>query len=208
MSWIDLSAVDQAVLQSDPFDFIVAPGFIPADRLRSINRHYPAIESAANFPLKNLRYGPNFSLFLDALLSPALANRIGLKFGVNLSNCPTTVTVRKYCERSDGNIHTDHRSKLITVLVYFNESWPHETGKLRLLRSASDIEDYGAEVEPNGGALLAFRRTPHSWHGHKQFVGERRMLQLNFLSTGLSSILSQRFDRFTTHFHKRVLGIR
>ena len=79
--------------------------------------------------------------------------------------------MRKFCESSDGNIHTDHKSKVITVLVYFNTDWDEQAGQLRLLRSRTDIEDYAAEVPPAGGTLLAFRRTRNSWHGHKRFVG-------------------------------------
>jgi len=114
------------------------------------------------------------------------------------------------CERTDGNIHTDHASKIITVLVYFNEEWGSEGvgGCLRMLRSSADIEDYTAEVKPLGGTLLAFRRTDHSWHGHKQFVGERRMLQYNFLSNAMLARISQKVSRASTHFGKRVLGLR
>ena len=118
------------------------------------------------------------------------------------------MTVRKYCERTDGHIHRDHPSKIITMLVYFNEEWDSDGGCLRMLCSPSDLEDYTAEVKPLGGTLLAFRRTNHSWHGHKQFVGERRMLQYNFLSTGKLARVNQKLSRAATHFGKRVLGLR
>jgi hypothetical protein len=77
-----------------------------------------------------------------------------------------------------------------------------------MLRSPSNLEDYTAEVKPMGGTLLAFRRTDHSWHGHKQFVGERRMLQYNFLAAGRLPRMMQKLSRVTTHFGKRVLGLR
>ena len=73
---------------------------------------------------------------------------------------------------------------MITVLFYFNQHWPHAGGRLRLLRSATDMEDYAAESVPEGGAMLAFRRTDHSWHGHKPYVGERRILQLSYTKGG------------------------
>ena len=128
---------------------------------------------------------------------------------MELASLPNTVTVRKYCERTDGNIHTDHKSKVITVLVYFNgDSWEHVDGQLRMLRSKSDIEDYVAQVPPLGGTLLAFRRTDHSWHGHTQFVGERRMVQLNYLDQSPLAVAAQRISRMGTHFMKNVLGMR
>ena len=70
------------------------------------------------------------------------------------------------------------------MLFYFNQHWPHEGGRLRMLRSPTDMEDYAAESVPEGGAMLAFRRTDHSWHGHKPYVGERRILQLSYTRGG------------------------
>ena len=117
--------------------------------------------------------------------------------------------MRKFCERTDGHIHTDHKSKVITVLVYFNDQeWNTDGGCLRILRSSSSLEDYTAEVKPLGGRLLAFHRTDWSWHGHKKFVGERRMLQYNFLSSSKLAQLDQKISRVGTHIGKRVLGLR
>ena len=73
---------------------------------------------------------------------------------------------------------------------------------------SSDLEDYSAEVKPLGGRLLAFRRSDSSWHGHKPFVGERRMLQYNFLHNSMLAQLNQKVGRMGTHFSKRVLGMR
>ena len=76
-------------------------------------------------------------------------------------------TVRGYLQRKVGSIHTDSKTKIITVLLYLNDDWSHEGGRLRLLRSGTDLEDYFAEVPPTQGTLLVFRRADNSWHGHK-----------------------------------------
>ena len=94
------------------------------------------------------------------------------------------------------------------MLVYFNEHWDHPDGQLRLLRSKDDIQDYAAQVPPAGGLMIAFRRTDHSWHGHTRFVGERRMVQINYLDQSPLAIAAQRISRFGTHFMKNVLGMR
>ena len=64
------------------------------------------------------------------------------------------------------------------MLVYINESWDSDEGRLRLLRNDKDIENYVAEVPPNAGTMIAFRRSETSFHGYKPFVGERRMIQM------------------------------
>lgn len=208
MTMINLDTLRAAQLQTDPFDFLVAPGFLSPEVLSRVNADYPAIETAANHDLDNLTPGAAFSALMDELQGREFAETLGGIFDMDLASLPTTVTVRKFCERTDGNIHTDHKSKVITVLVYFNESWEHEDGQLRMLRSKDDIEDYAAQVTPLGGTLLAFRRTDHSWHGHTRFVGERRMVQLNYLDQSPLAVAAQRISRFGTHFMKNVLGMR
>jgi hypothetical protein len=208
MSLININALRAAQLQTDPYDFLVVPGFLSADALAQVNADYPAIDTAANHALENLSFGAAFAALMDELQGPSLATVLGEKFDMDLASLPTTVTVRKFCERTDGNIHTDHKSKVITVLVYFNEHWEHEDGQLRLLRSKDNIEDYVAQVPPLGGTLLAFRRTDHSWHGHTRFVGERRMVQINYLDQSPLAVAAQRISRFGTHFMKNVLGMR
>jgi SM-20-related protein len=204
MSRINLAALRQAEVHTDPYDFLVVPDFISPAALPQINTDYPAIETAANHNLENLSGGPAFNALMDEIQGPEVASAVSELFDMDLVSLPTTVTVRKFCERTDGNIHTDHKSKVITLLVYFNESWDHKEGQLRVLRSKDNIEDYAAQITPLGGTLLAFRRTDHSWHGHTRFVGERRMVQLNYLDQSPMAVAAQRISRFGTHFMKNV----
>tara|TARA_R110002049_G_scaffold31098_12_gene105861 strand:- start:483 stop:1109 length:627 start_codon:yes stop_codon:yes gene_type:complete len=208
MALIDIDALRATPLKTDPYDYLVVPEFLSADALKAVNRDYPAIDTAANHSLENLTYGAAFEALMEELQGRELATVLGEKFDMDLASLPTTVTVRKFCERTDGNIHTDHKSKVITVLVYFNEQWDHPDGQLRLLRSKNDIEDYAAQVPPLGGSMIAFRRTDHSWHGHTRFVGERRMVQINYLDQSPLAVAAQRISRFGTHFMKNVLGMR
>jgi SM-20-related protein len=208
MSLINLRALGEAELHTDPFDYLVVPEFLSSRTLAQVNADYPAIDTAANHALGTLHFGPAFAELMGELQGRDFAAALGERFHMDLASLPTTVTVRKFCERTDGNIHTDHKSKVVTVLVYFNEAWPHENGQLRMLRSKNDIEDYAAQVPPLGGTMLAFRRTDHSWHGHTRFVGERRMVQVNYLDQNPIAIAAQRINRFGTHFMKNVLGIR
>ena len=53
---------------------------------------------------------------------------------------------------------------------------------MRLLNSAVDIEESVAEVPPTFGTLLIFRRCDHSFHGHLPFEGERKVIQMNWVT--------------------------
>jgi SM-20-related protein len=198
----DFAAFDATPLVRAPFDHLVVPAFLRADALAALNRDFPPIEGPSNFTPERVSYGPSFAALIDALRGRAFAAHIERKFDLDLSGCATTIGIRRFCEATDGNIHTDHKSKLITVLLYFNPDWPHAGGRLRLVRSATDLEDYAAEVVPAGGTLLAFRRTDNSFHGHKPFVGERRMLQLSYTKGGDAA----RFISGLTKPVRRLLG--
>ena len=65
---------------------------------------------------------------------------------------PTIFTVRGKCRLKDGKIHTDTESKIITVLLYMNPAWENQEGKLRILRSRTNIDDVAAEISPVVGS--------------------------------------------------------
>lgn len=191
----DVAAFDAAPLVRAPFDHLIVPGFLRPDALEALNRDFPPIEGPSNYSPERLTYGPAFAALLDALRGRGFASHVERKFDLDLRECASTISIRRFCEATDGNIHTDHKSKLITILLYFNRDWPHAGGRLRLVNSATDLEDYAAEVMPAGGTLLAFRRTDNSYHGHKPFVGERRILQLSYTKGGDTARLVSQFTK-------------
>lgn len=177
MSMFDFDAFERAPLHRDPCDFIVVPGFIKPDALEAINRDYPAITEAGNFPPEGLVYGEAFKKMLDELNGPEVKQHFATKFDMDLSEYPMQLTVRKYSSASDGNIHNDSKSKRLTVLIYLNKEWHAPGGQLRLLRNPEDMNDYAVEVPPVDGTLLSFRRNEKSFHGFPAYVGERRSIQ-------------------------------
>ena len=183
MDVLDLAAFRAAPLVRAPFDHLVLPGFVRPEARGPINADYPAVDTPGSYPLAQVSYGPAFRGLVDALEGPELRAAFADKFGMDLDGRPTTITVRGRCGTRDGNIHTDSLSKLITVLIYMNPAWEASGGRLRLLRSADDLEDVVAEVPPVEGTLVAFRRSDNSWHGHKPFVGPRRVIHLNWVTT-------------------------
>jgi len=116
------------------------------------------------------------------LTGPALRHVIEEKFEIDLGGRPTMLTVRGSSDGKDGRIHTDSNTKIITLLLYLNLTWDHPEGRLRLLYGSTDLENYAREVAPVAGTMLAFRRSERSFHGHRAHVGERRTLQLNWVT--------------------------
>ena len=170
-------------LVREPFPHLIVSGFIGPQALAAINADYPKISTSGSFPVDQVGFGPAFQTLLDELESDAFREAFEEKFGLDLSGRPTVTTVRGRCDARDGKIHTDSTSKIITVLIYMNESWQDTGGRLRLLRSADNLDDIIAEVPPVAGTLLAFKRSDNSWHGHEPFAGERRVVQFNWLTS-------------------------
>jgi SM-20-related protein len=181
-SYMRLEAFHATPLVREPFQHLVVPGFIGPAALAAINADYPKISSPGSFPIDQVAFGPAFQELLDELESDEFRDAFEEKFALDLSGRPTVTTVRGRCDARDGQIHTDSKSKIITVLIYMNSSWESPGGCLRLLRSATDLDDVILEVPPVEGTLLAFRRSDNSWHGHKPFVGPRRVIQLNWVT--------------------------
>ncbi|OYV30427.1 MAG: hypothetical protein B7Z81_14320, partial [Acidocella sp. 20-61-6] len=78
-------------------------------------------------------------------------------------------------------------------------------GCLRLLRSATDIEDYAAEVPPVDGTLLVFPNGPTTFHGHKKFVGQRYVVQMNYMTNSVKAKAEMRRHHLSA-FIKRLTG--
>jgi hypothetical protein len=202
--YLRLEALRATPLVSEPFPHLVVPGFVSEAGLAEINADYPQIASPGSFPTDQLVFGKAFQALLDELESDRFREAFARKFGIDLSGRPTITTVRGRCDPSDGKIHTDSKTKIITVLIYMNPSWEQPGGRLRLLRSARDLGDMIVEVPPVAGTLLAFKRSNNSWHGHEPFSGERRVIQFNWLtSQGNRQIAMLRHQ--TSASFKRVL---
>ncbi len=179
---LDFEKLRSATLATQPFDYLIVSDFIRAEWKNRLMSGYPAIRRGGSFPLSTVHSGGDFTKLIDAMNGPEFKRIIEKKFSLDLEGRPTMFTVRGRCRPSDGKIHTDTESKIITVLLYMNADWANQGGRLRLLRSATKIDDVVAEISPTVGTLLVFRRCDHSFHGHLPFEGERKVIQMNWVT--------------------------
>lgn len=182
MSYLSYDMLDRVPLERDPFDYVVVPNFISREALAKIRPDFPQVPGVGSYPPSELKIAGHFAGLLDELNGERFRNVVESKFGIDLGRAPTMVTVRGHIGKRDGSIHTDSRTKIITVLLYFNDSWAPEGGRLRLLRNGTNLEDYAVEVPPLAGTLIVFRRADNSWHGHKLYEGARRAIQFNWVT--------------------------
>ena len=183
MTYLSYESIERTPLQRDPFEYIVVPNCVSSADLRKIGADFPPVLGAGSHPPSELDIHGHFAGLLKELDGPAFRQAVEKKFGIDLAGRPTMCTVRGHVQKKDGGIHTDSKAKIITVLLYLNEGWDNDGGRLRLLRNGTDLEDYAAEVPPTNGTLLIFRRSDNSWHGHKPFEGSRRAIQFNWVTS-------------------------
>ena len=183
---LDYEKLAATPAEAAPFTHVVVPNFVPPGPLARVVVDLPAIQKGGSFPTGGLRLGEAGRALIDELEGPRFRAAIAAKFGLALDGAPVMVTLRGQSREKDGRIHRDSTAKRVTVLLYLNPEgaeWARKDGCLRLLRGPDDIEDYAVEVAPVNGTLLVFPNGPATFHGHKQFVGRRYVVQLNYMTT-------------------------
>jgi hypothetical protein len=199
---IDYERLRKTPLVREPFDHLVVHDFLANSELGTVLSGFPAIEKSGSFPESELSFGPGFAALLEELRGPGLRGAVEEKFEIDLEGKPTMITVRGQARAKDGRIHTDADTKIVTLLLYLNPGWQDEGGRLRLLRSSASLEHYFAEVSPEAGTAVFFRCTDNAWHGHTPYVGERRALQLNWVTDVSVVRHEERRHRFSARLKK------
>lgn len=183
MGHLNIAKLRAAKVETQPYNYVVVPGFLSPESVSAINATYPKIDKGGSFPLDSLDESMIIRDVIEELDGPEFEATIAEKFDVALDGRPKMYSLRGWTRAKDGQIHTDSKDKIITVLIYLNEDWKQDGGRLRILRNGHDVDDFVTEVPPDNGTLLVFKRSDNSWHGHHPFEGQRRSLQMNWMTS-------------------------
>ncbi len=205
---LDYAALDETPVADEPFAHVVVRDFLPPALLARIHDELPRRARGGSFPPQALPLGPTAGALMRELEGPVLRQAIADKFGLALDDAPSMLTVRLATRAKDGQIHTDSLAKRVTALLYLNPpstAFENQDGCLRLMRSATDLEDYAVEIPPTDGTLLVFPNGPRSWHGHRTHVGQRYSVQLNYMTDDAKARSEMRRHRLSA-FLKRYIA--
>lgn len=204
-SCLNLASVRAARTAHDPYNYMIADEVIQPGAVDGLRADFPDIKETGFFPEGDIAANGTFATLLSEMKSRAVSEIVSEKLDIDLVERPRMITIRKLSAAKDGRIHTDSESKIATLLVYLNDAWNASAeGRLRVLRSGADFEDMTEEISPVTGSLFAFRRADNSWHGHKSFVGERRVVQMTWLRSQADIERKQQRGSLS-HFFKKVL---
>jgi SM-20-related protein len=175
---LDADAIRESQYAADPYPHFLGSNFLRPETIDDLRRDYPPITKSGYLTVDDIVLAGSFKRLIEELESPELTDVLSQRFGLDLHPFPRLTTVRKVSQGNDGRIHTDGPSKVMTMLVYMNDAWDEaEDGRLRVLYDGQHFEPYACEVPPVMGTVFGFLRSDNSWHGHKPFTGERRVVQ-------------------------------
>jgi hypothetical protein len=181
---LDEEEIAVAKLRHDPYDFAFVEHAIDPRHKDEVLADAPPIPDRGSYGLPDLRYGAKFGAVVQDLLSERFRQLVEQKFDMDLSPYPPCIVMMGNTtgHYNEGYAHPDSRHKIVTVLVGFSREWPHERGRLRVLRS-SNREDCAFEFPPEFGRMLMFRVCDHSYHGFLPQKGQRMSLQLCYVDS-------------------------
>ncbi|MDQ6795909.1 MAG: 2OG-Fe(II) oxygenase [Chloroflexota bacterium] len=211
---LQLDAVSRSRLEQVPFSHAVVDGLFrpndaaalaanfPTDHYRVVNGRDEKVyrydarpfirfgTSEVRFPE---RLSPEWRALGADLGSAAYRRALGTLVGLDLQDLPVEVNLFHYGPRSLLDPHPDLPDKVVTHVLYFNDSWDREDGGcLRILRSSDDA-DFAKEILPLVGSSAVLVRSDNSWHSvpavRPDVDRSRRSMTVTFYRPGSSSII-------------------
>lgn len=204
-SILKLDALKNAEVASTPYPYFVVENALADSEVQVVIQDFPKIEQGGSFNIEDVEIKPNFDRFLKSLDTPEFRQILTDKFDVNVMEHPMMITLRGYSRQKDGRIHSDSKSKLLTVLIYLNESWDAPNGRLRILNDDKDINNYVTEINAGPGSLVAFKVTDNGWHGYIPYEGQRQSIQINFLTSEKANAKHKFFHGLSAKM-KKIFG--
>lgn len=181
-SLLNTEAISRSRYSAEPYPHFLGAGLLREEAIPALRRDFPAITKPGYLTVEDVDLNGSFRTLIDQLESPELTEVLSQRFGIDLHPYPRLTTIMKQSQPKYGSIHTDGPSKVMTMLVYMNDEWQQgEGGRLRALYNGTDYEPYACEVPPLMGTVFGFLRTDNSWHGHRPFSGERRVVQIAWI---------------------------
>ena len=185
---LNFNLIKEAEINSEfyPF-FTIQDVFLNKEDHQKIATDFPNIDKGGSFPSDSVSYGESIQSLIDCLEGDKMRSILESKFQVDLTDKPVVSTFRGYSRIKEAKIHSDSKTKVITVLLYLNENWDESNGLLRMLKEKNNIDNYITEIPASMGSMVAFKVTNNCWHGFIPYEGKRCSIQLNYLYKGALS---------------------
>lgn len=136
-------------------------------------------------------------------LSPNYRAAISSLTGLDLGDAHLEVNVFHYPPGSSHGAHPDHRDKIVTHVLFFNNSWNDADGGCLTILGSGNPKDVVRSVSPVVGNSAVLVRSDNSWHAVSPVAKDcretRRSLTATFYRSGSSGTLWPPADTTPTY---------
>jgi hypothetical protein len=222
---IDLTRIAQARLNTTPYcwaaiDGLYAPhdakklaASYPRDHLRLISGYggekdyqyeaRPLIGMGSNGIAYESHLSDAWRALARDLLSSEYRHAMSAVSGVDLSDALLEVNVFHYGPGSSLGPHSDLPDKVVTHVLYFNETWNAADGGCLRILGAKDERELIAEIAPTIGNSAVLVRADNSWHAVSRVISDsrasRRSVTATFYRPGSVSSMWPPGETFELH---------
>ncbi|MCU1339194.1 MAG: hypothetical protein JWO19_4775 [Bryobacterales bacterium] len=229
MPVLEFDRINQAVLQTEPYKWAFIDQLFPAANAAHLAATFPCdkFKKVAGYDgEKGYEYFARSLIHMGAeqpshveglsetwrelaydLLSPAYRQTMSRLTGRDLSEAPLEVNVIHYGPNCWLGPHVDLREKIVSHILYFNQSWNREDGGYLEILNSSDPCGVVAETMPLVGNSAVLVRSDKSWHSVARVAEgcrlSRRSLNVIFHSPAAVSTMWPPGDRAKLSDYKR-----
>lgn len=224
---IDLSRISRRHLETEPYRWALIDGLFsppdadalattfPHDRFKRLS-HYGGDKDSEYEARALIGMGERVVSAPDGLsdawralandfLSPDYRAAMSSLTGFDLSAAPLEVNVFHYPPGGLLGAHPDLPDKIVTHVLYFNQSWNDEDGGCLTILRSEDSQDIVTTVSPVVGNSAVLVRSDDSWHAVSPVVKgcrlSRRSLTATFYHPGTVSTMWPPGDAMPLHHY-------
>jgi len=229
---IDLDRISRSHLETEPYQWAAIDRIFSAGNASALARTFPEdhFKRLADYDGQKpfeyevrclIRLGetaasranllsPTWRALANDFLSPAYRAAMSSLTGLDLSTTPLEVNVFHYPPGGLHGAHPDHANKVVTQLMYFNETWNQEDGGCLTVLRSSSTDDVANTVSPLVGNSAVLVRSDNSWHAVSPVAKgchiSRRSLTATFYRHGCVSTVWPSWDQVLLGRGHRLLN--
>src|ERR1700682_188345 len=202
---IDLKRLSQHDLETEPYrwaviDQLFSPGdaealaaTFPHDRFKRLS--YYGGDKDSEYEARALigmgeqsvsgpeKLSSAWQSLANEFLSTAYRKAMASLTGIDLSAAPLEVNVFHYPPGGLLGAHADLQDKIVTHVLYFNQSWNNDDGGCLTILRSSDPAEIVMTVSPVVGNSAGLVRSDKSWHAVAPLVQNCRLSRRSLTAT-------------------------
>ena len=149
---------------------------------------------------------PSWRRLAEDLLSANYRDAMSRLTGMDLRELPLEINVFHYGRSAWLGPHVDLKDKLVTHVLYFNDTWDERDGGCLTILRSSNMNDAEKVILPVVGNSAVLVRSENSWHAVSRVRDDcrvsRRSMAITFYRPGSPSTMWPAGDTAKLHTYR------